>query len=159
MNENVSQKAKTPIKQTFYKLTNSANFNIDRQNNIDNWRFEPIYDQISEISFIKKYTNIFGNAKYKYFASIKTMCQEIEQLFNEKFLALDPNDPTFEARKYSINIERAENLDAGIREETWKKKNQKCKLFDIDQKVKNSLKSKMTKVLIDFNYLHFVSIQ
>ena len=46
------------------------------------------------------------------------MCQEIEQLFNEKFLALDPNDPTFEARKYSINIERAENLDAGIREET-----------------------------------------
>lgn len=53
MNENVRQKAKTPIKQTFYKLTNSANFNIDCQNNIDNCRFEPIYDQISEISFIK----------------------------------------------------------------------------------------------------------
>ena len=35
------------------------------------------------------------------------MRKEIEQTFNEKILALDPNDPTFEARKYLINIERA----------------------------------------------------
>ena len=27
-------------------------------------------------------------------------------------IIVDPNDPTLEARKYSINIERAENLDA-----------------------------------------------
>ena len=41
------------------------------------------------------------------------MREEIEQTFNdEKPLALDPNDPTFEARKYSIKMERAENLDA-----------------------------------------------
>ena len=39
------------------------------------------------------------------------MREEIEQTFKEKLLALDPNDPTFEARKYSINIERAKNLN------------------------------------------------
>ena len=39
------------------------------------------------------------------------MREEIEQTFKDKLLALDPNDPTFEARKYSINIERAENLN------------------------------------------------
>ena len=33
------------------------------------------------------------------------MRKEIEQTFNKKILALDPNDPTFEARKYLINIE------------------------------------------------------
>ena len=125
MNENVRQKAKTPIEQNLYKIRNSANFNIDCQNNIDNCRFEPIYDQISEISFIKKYTNIFGNAEYKYFASIETMHQEIEQLFNENLLALDPNDLTFEARKYSINIERAENLDALVSVTKHEKKKKK----------------------------------
>lgn len=56
------------------------------------------------------------------------MCQEIEQLFNEKFLALDPNDPIFEARKYSINIERAENLDAleSVRKHEKKIKSVNC---------------------------------
>ena len=38
------------------------------------------------------------------------MHEEIEQKVNEKLLALDSNDSTFEARKYSINIDRAENL-------------------------------------------------
>ena len=54
--------------------------------------------KIGEISFIKKYENIFGNEKYKDFASIETMREEIEQTFNEKLLPLDPNNPTFEAR-------------------------------------------------------------
>lgn len=37
--------------------------------------------------------------------------KEIEQTFNKKLLTLDANDLTFKARKYSIDIERAENLD------------------------------------------------
>lgn len=43
------------------------------------------------------------------------MGKEIEQIFNEKFLALDPNDLTVEAKDIErINIERVENLDALI---------------------------------------------
>ena len=42
---------------------------------------------------------------------IKTIQEEMEQTINEKLLTLDPNEPTFGARKYWINIERAENLD------------------------------------------------
>ena len=75
-------------------------------------KFESIYHEISQISFIKKYVNIFGKEKYKELACIKTMRKEIQQRFNEKLLAPDSNDPTFEARKYSINVERAENIDA-----------------------------------------------
>ena len=37
--------------------------------------------------------------------------REIEQKFNEELLALDLNDLAFEARKYSINIKRAENTN------------------------------------------------
>ena len=65
--------------------------------------FEPIYNEISKVSFIKKYVNMFVNEKKnKSFACIKTVREEIGQTFNKKILALDPNDPTFEVRKYSI---------------------------------------------------------
>ena len=86
------------------------------------------------------------------------MHEEIEHTFNEKLLALDPNVPTFEARKYSINIERAENLEALESMSEYKKK-KKRKFFDIDQKIKNSIKSKTTKILIDFNCLDSALIQ
>ena len=39
------------------------------------------------------------------------MGEEIEQAFNERRLALDMNEPTFEARTYSIGNERKEKLD------------------------------------------------
>ena len=54
--------------------------------------------------------------------------------------------------KHWVNIERAENLDA-------LQKNQKHIFFNIDQIMENSLKSKATKALIDFDYLDSVLIQ
>ena len=101
---------------------------------------------------LKKNTNMLDNEKHKDFARIETMREEIEQTFSEKLLTLDPNDLTFEARKYWVNIERAENLDA-------LQKNQKHIIFNIDQIMENSLKSKATKALIDFDYLDSVLIQ
>lgn len=55
------------------------------------------------------------------------MHKEIEQTLNEILLALDPSDPTFEVRKYLINIERAENLDALKSMNKHKKNNQNLK--------------------------------
>ena len=101
---------------------------------------------------LKKNTNMLDNEKHKDFARIETMREEIEQTFSEKLLTLDPNDLTFKARKYWVNIERAENLDA-------LQKNQKHIFFNIDQIMENSLKSKATKALIDFDYLDSVLIQ
>ena len=37
---------------------------MDCRSNIDNLILEPIYDEINEIVFIKKYDNIFDNKKY-----------------------------------------------------------------------------------------------
>ena len=89
-----------------------ANFLTDRRDDINNFKLEPISDKIGEISFIKKCTNISGNVQYKDFAWVETIKEEIEQTFNNRLLALDPNDPTFEARKYSINMKRAKSLDS-----------------------------------------------
>lgn len=83
------------------------------------------------------------------------MREDIEKTFNETLVAVDPNDPTFAARKYSINVERAENLDALESMSEYKKN----KFFDIDLKIENSVKSKTTKMLVDFNCLDSASIQ
>ena len=109
---------------------NNTNFGIDCRNNINNCQFEPIYDKIGEITFIKKYENIFGNEQYKDFTCFNTTKDEIEQTFNNKLSALHPNNPTFEARKCSINMERAESLDSLESMRVHKKKNnQKCVFF------------------------------
>ena len=55
MNQNARQKAESSVERDFYKLINNANFGIDCRNNIDNCKFEPIYNEIGEIGFIKKY--------------------------------------------------------------------------------------------------------
>ena len=138
MNQNARQKTETPVGRDFYKLMNNVNFGIDCRNNIDNCKFEAIYDETGEVSCIKKYVNIFGNEKYKDFACIKTIQEEMEQTINEKLLTLDPNEPTFGARKYWINIERAENLDVLESMNEHKKKKKIENIFFLTLKKKNS---------------------
>ena len=98
MNQNARQKAESSIERDFYQLMSSSNFGIYCINNIDNFKFKPIYHEFGEISLYEK---LFGNDK----------CRDI-------------------------------------------------KIYkDIDQKIKKSIKSKATKMLIDFNCLDCSSIQ
>ena len=59
MNQKAGQKATSSVERDFYKLLNNANFGIDYRNNIDNCSFEPMYDKISEIAYIKRFVCIF----------------------------------------------------------------------------------------------------
>ena len=63
MNQKSRQKGTSSFKRDFYKLLNNANFGNDFRNNINNCYFEPIYDEIGEISYIKKFDSIFDNEK------------------------------------------------------------------------------------------------
>ena len=38
---------------------NNANFGFDCRNNANNTKFEPIIDEINEITYLKKYYNLF----------------------------------------------------------------------------------------------------
>ena len=42
------------IESDFWKLLNNANFGYDCRNNLDNCIFEPINDEINELSFIRR---------------------------------------------------------------------------------------------------------
>ena len=61
MNQKSRHSAKTAIQKDFYKLMNNANFEFDCRNSANNAKFELIIDEISEISYIKKYYSLFDN--------------------------------------------------------------------------------------------------
>ena len=52
---------KNSIEKDFYKLMNNANFHYDCRNNIDNCQLVPIFDQLREITYLKKYYNYFDS--------------------------------------------------------------------------------------------------
>ena len=66
---------------------------------MDNCILEPLYDNLGEISYIKKFTTIFNGGTFRYSFSPEYMKEEIIQTFQGKIFALDKNDPTYEARK------------------------------------------------------------
>ena len=77
MNQKARQKATSSVERDFYKLLNNSNPGIDCRNNIDNCILEPLYDEIGEIAYIKKFCTIFSNETYRDFFSPTVMREEI----------------------------------------------------------------------------------
>ena len=61
MNQKSRQQATSSVERDSFKLLKNSNFVIDCRNNIDNYILEPLYDDLSEISYIKKFTIIFSD--------------------------------------------------------------------------------------------------
>ena len=123
---------------------NNANFGYGCRNNIGNCYFEPINDEIGEIASTKKFDGIFVNEKYCDFSNINLMREEVNEKYDHLILALDENDPTYEARKDSLQTRKEVDLDS------IKRKLKKRAFYDIEQKVENVLKSKTAKMIVDF---------
>ena len=67
MNQKSRQIAKTNAEKDFYKFLKNSNLGMDYRSNIDYQTLEPIYDEISEIAFIKKYGNILTTKRFSIF--------------------------------------------------------------------------------------------
>ena len=106
MNQKAMQKATSPVELDFYKLLNNANCGIDCRNNIDNCSSEPIFDEIYEIIYIRKFDSIFDNEKYRDFSDINLMTQDVNEKYDRLILDLDKRDLSYEARKYSLQFRK-----------------------------------------------------
>ena len=62
---------------------NNANFGFDCRNNTNNMKFEPLIDEINELSYMKKYHNLFDN-KITSFVNSDILEQNLNQEFEQK---------------------------------------------------------------------------
>ena len=82
MNQTSRQKAKDDVTKDFYKLMNNSNFRYDCRNNLDNCKFNPIFDELNEITNVDRYHNIF-NTNMSDFVSSDIIKQHTEEKFND----------------------------------------------------------------------------
>lgn len=86
MNQKSKQKATSSVERNFFKLLSNSKFGIDCRNNIDNCILDPLYDDLAEISYVKKFTTIFSNDTFRNFFSPIHMREEIIRPINGKYL-------------------------------------------------------------------------
>ena len=81
---------------------NNANFGYDYRNNLNNVKFQLIIDKINEISYIKKYYNLF-DSKVSNFINSDILEKQIEQNFQQQIANVKYDDPFRSAQITSIN--------------------------------------------------------
>ena len=150
MNQYARQNAKNDIEKNFYKLMNNSNFGFDCRNNANNLKFEPLINEIEELSYIKRYHNLFDE-KVKQFVSSDILEQKINQDFNQEMSEIKDNDPFKNICITELQNRRAENFDALELLKKKEKRIKKRKVKDDFQDRKISfLEERRIKTMIDF---------
>ena len=91
---------------------NNANFGFDCRNNANNTKFELIIDEIGEITYIKKYYNLFDSQVAKFVKS-DILEQNINKEYEQKMAMIKENDPFRDAHNAEIENEKKKtNTDA-----------------------------------------------
>ena len=97
-NQKERQNAKTDVAKDIYKLMNNASCGVDCRNNMNNCVFEPIIDEMNEVSYLKMYYNLFEK-KISNFGNSELLEKEIEQ----KIANAKDDDPFKMSRITAIN--------------------------------------------------------
>ena len=80
---------------------NNANFGVDCRNNVNNSTFDPIIDEINEISYLKKYYSLFNN-KISGFVNSEILGKEMEQKFKQGVSNIRDDNPFKDSRIKSL---------------------------------------------------------
>ena len=151
MNQISRQNAQTNVKKDFYKLMNNSNFGYDCRNNVDNCFFQPIYKEIEELSYPKRYQNVFDQ-QISDFVSTVILKSQIEEEFLNKLCALDTHDEFYEARKNSLEIFFKKELEVVFSmKKSRQKKHKKNSIKDIDQKQRDEEKCLKTTSILELD--------
>ena len=157
-NQKAKQKAISSVEKDFYKLLNNSNFGIDCRNNIDNCILEALYDEFTEISYIKKFTKIYNGDTFRNFFSPSLLREEITQAFQSTIFVLNKDKPTYEARKKYYERQMPEELD-GVDSYEKNKKVKKRRFKEIDKKTTDCLDPRKAKMVVQFNDTESASIR
>ena len=113
--------------------------------------FQPIYDEIEELSFAKKYQNVFDQ-DISDFAASEFLEKQLEEEYLNKFAKLDPHDEYFDAKNNPLEIQKRKYFDAIFSmKKSRQKKHKRNSIKDIEQKARDEENNAKTKSLIEFN--------
>ena len=111
MNQRFRQNAKNNIEKNFYKLMNNANFGFDCRNNANSLKFEPLIDEINELTYIKKYYNLF-DSKVNNFVNSEILEKNINQEFEHEIALIKNDDPFKNALIAELENKRQTDIDS-----------------------------------------------
>ena len=104
----------------FYKLMNNPNFGYDCRNDLDNYKFVPILDELKEITYTNRYHIIF-DSKISAFVTPDLLKADVEGKFNNKLMKLDKEDKFYEIKLQTLKTERLTDLESAEKFEQRKK--------------------------------------
>ena len=137
---------------------NNANFGFDCSNHADNTKFEPVIDEMEEISFIKRYYNLFDKRVDKFVKS-EILERQIQTEYEQAIAEVREDNPFKRARIREIKNAQKTNLDGLKCLLDKEKKGKKRKMKEIETQVEDALKNKKIKKMIDFNKTECSSIK
>ena len=109
MNQKLRQNAKNSIEKDFFKLINNANFGYDCRNNLDNCQFIPIFDEINEITYLKRYFDYFNQEVSKFLTS-ELIRAEVEKKYNDSMMKLSKDSKFYEIKLTALKNEKVHSL-------------------------------------------------
>ena len=90
---------------------NNSNFGYDCRNNLDNCKFVPIFDELKEITYIKKYYNFF-DPKVSKFVMPDLIAQEIEEKYNDDIIKISTEDKFYKLKKSAADTEKVQAFES-----------------------------------------------
>ena len=86
-------------------------FGFDCRNYANNLKFEPLIDEINELTYIMKYHNLFDN-KISSFVSSENLEKNVNQEFEQEIALIKDNDPFKNARITELENKTQTDIDS-----------------------------------------------
>ena len=160
MNQKPRQESTNPIESNFWKLLNNANFGYDCRNNLGNCTFEPINDELREITYIRRYYNRLFDREIAPFITSQVIKEEIDSRYNDQIAKISETDPFYSARVRNIENRRAAEEEAlkSFRERE-KRGKKRTILKSYGARVEDANKNDRIKTIIDLSHTDTASIK
>ena len=123
MNQSSRQNEKNSIEKDFNNSWITQIFGYDCRKKLDNCSFVPIFHELQEITYLKRYYSYF-DSKVSSFVSSDLIRQEIEEKYNDLVMKLSKDDKYYEIKLSTLNTEKSESLEAA---KNFDKKNKRNK--------------------------------